>query len=56
MLPDTVRWNPDNENGAKQIELGDKARDVVVESLKQADQRKQLAELHIPLWERFIGD
>lgn len=56
MLPDTVRWNPEKENAAKEIELGDKARDVIVASLKQADGRKDLAELHLPLWDRFVGD
>lgn len=55
-LPDTVHWNPDHKVPDKTIEVGDKARDVIATALKQADQRQDLADLHIPLWDRFVGD
>ena len=56
ILPDTVRWNPDHDLPDKEIEIGDTARGVIAEALKQADQRQDLSDLHIPLWERFVGD
>ena len=56
VLPDTVRWNPDANLPDKTIEIGERARDLIVAALKQADNRKDLAELHLPLWDRFVGE
>ncbi|MHC4067261.1 MAG: hypothetical protein ACYSUI_22540 [Planctomycetota bacterium] len=52
--PDAVKWNQAHDVLDKEIELGDKARAVLVDSLRAMDKRKILTELHIPLWERFV--
>jgi hypothetical protein len=49
---DQLLWD-DNEYTAE-IPIGEKARDVIVESLKRWDSESKLTEQHIPLYERFV--
>ena len=43
-------------NGDKEIEIGEKASNVIVEALKELDRNKKLHEEHLPIWEMFIED
>jgi len=38
----------------KEIEIGEKATDVIVETLKGLDKNKKLHEDHLPLWDLFV--
>ena len=40
---------------AKLIHIGKRARDVIVNGLKEMDRKKQLSPGHIILYERFVG-
>jgi len=54
---DTIRWKGENEDPAgKEIEIGEKATDLIVESLKQLDEQKKLTEQHFSLYEKFIDN
>jgi hypothetical protein len=39
----------------KEIEIGEKASDIIADALKSLNKAKKLTESHIPLYERFIG-
>ena len=40
----------------KNIEIGEKATDMIVEVMKGLDKNKKLHEDHLPLWEIFMED
>jgi hypothetical protein len=54
-----------NENGnimwkeeadiSKEVEIGEKATDIIADALKKLNKEKKLTEQHVPLYERFIG-
>jgi len=48
-----TRWN---EKGLeeREIQIGEKANDVCVDALKEANKQKLLTEQHISLYEKFI--
>jgi len=46
-------WNFETD-GKKEIEIGEKATDVIVETLKGLDRNNKLHEDHLPLWEIFM--
>jgi fructosamine-3-kinase len=48
-----IGWNA---KGAieKEIKLGEKAQDIVVEVLKELDKNKKLSLQHVSLWEKFV--
>jgi len=51
---DQIAW----QQGAdipKEIEIGEKATDIIIESLKSLNKAKKLTEAHLPLYEKFIG-
>ena len=50
-----VSWDPGPTDPFKDVEIGEKATDVIVAALKQADSREQLTEAHIPIWDKFVG-
>ena len=39
----------------KDVQIGEKATDIIVTALKKLDSEKALEERHMPLWEKFIG-
>lgn len=47
-----INWKSSSE---KEISIGEKATDLIVESLKKLDEQKKLGEKHITLWEKFVG-
>jgi hypothetical protein len=52
---DKIQWNQENEKeGEKEIEIGEKAADIIKEALKKMNDQNQLREEIIPLWERFM--
>ena len=48
-----VEW--DNDNQEKEIPIGEKATDIVVDALKKLDEQKKLHMEHYSLYEKFIG-
>ncbi len=42
-------------NKEREIKIGDKATDIIVESLKKLDDEKKLTETHISLYKKFIN-
>ena len=48
-----IAWNAAG-NEPKDIPIGEKATDLIVEALKRLDREKQLTEQHIGLYELFI--
>jgi len=50
-----IAWN---KKGAEEqeIEIGEKATDVIIEALKQLDKDKKLMPSHLSIWEKFIKD
>ena len=50
-----VTWN-EKGNEEREIEIGEKATDIVVESLKALDKEKKLTERHFSLYEKFCKE
>ena len=50
-----ISWN---EKGRiyKEIELGEKATDIIKEALKKLDEENKLTEFHISVYKKFIGE
>lgn len=48
-----VRWNPDEDQN-KEIQIGEKATDLIVERLKDLDQQQKLNASHYTLFEKFV--
>ena len=48
-----VRWN-DKADQSKEIEIGDKANDIIVLALSKLNEDKKLNMSHLPLYEKFI--
>lgn len=51
----TVSWNPEVK-AEKQVEVGDKARQIITESLKKASSEQRLSLDMIELYERFVKE
>jgi len=49
----TVTWD-DNAEQTKEIEIGEKATDIIVDALKKLDEQKQLKLEHCSLYEKFV--
>jgi hypothetical protein len=41
---------------SKEIEIGEKANDVIVDALRKLNKAKKLTEAHLDLYERFVKD
>ena len=52
---DGVRWDPGPSDPMKDVEIGEKAMDVVKDALRTADSKRVLTEGHIPIWDKFMG-
>ena len=50
-----VKWNTKG-NEEIEIEIGEKATDIVIEALKQLDKEKKLTEQYFSLYEKFVGE
>ena len=48
----TVTWDDTTEQ-VKEVEIGEKATDIIVEALKKLDESKQLKLEHYSLYEKF---
>lgn len=46
-------WNPE-PNVKKEIEIGEKATDVIVDALKDLNSKNKLQEDHLNLWDIFV--
>lgn len=51
----TVRWNPDCTMREKDIEIGEKAMDIIVKALTNLDNSGRLTESHIAICEKFLN-
>jgi len=50
-----VSWDPEKEEpDGKEIEIGEKATDIIVEALKKLDEDSKLTEQHFSLYEKFV--
>ena len=50
-----VLWKPEGDM-QKDVPIGEKATDIIVECLKRLNKEKHLKEEHIPIYERFIKE
>jgi hypothetical protein len=50
-----VKWNDKGEK-PKEISIGEKATDVIVDALKRLNAEKRLTEDHFALYEKFVGE
>lgn len=48
-----VRWNASAAQ-SRELEIGERARLLIVEGLRKLDKDKKLTEQHLSLWEMFI--
>jgi len=49
-----IAWN-EKGNEEIEIEIGEKATDIIVEALKNLDKDKKLVEQHFSIYEKFVG-
>ena len=50
-----VQWKQ-NADTPKEIEIGEKAQDVIVETLKKLSNDKKLTEQHLSLYDKFVKE
>ena len=48
-----IIWNQKG-NEEREIKIGEKATDIIIESLKKLDEEKKLTEQHFSLYEKFV--
>jgi len=48
-----IKWNKKGIE-EKELEIGEKASDVIIEALKQLDKDKKMMPVHLSVWEKFI--
>ncbi len=51
---DRIEWN-DKGKEPREIEIGEKAKDVIADALKQLDKDKRLPLAYLDLYEKFVG-
>lgn len=51
---DTVSWEGNVPN--KEVSIGEKATDIIVEAFKKLNSQKKLKEEHIYLYDKFVGN
>lgn len=51
----SVTWNVKKEQD-KEIDIGEKATDIIIEALMELDKNKKLTEQHISLYEKFVNN
>ena len=50
----SVSWDNVKEKGPIEIEIGEKAMDLIIEQLKSMDEKKKLTESHFSLYEKIM--
>jgi len=50
---ETIKWD-NKEDVSKEIEIGEKATDIIVEALKKLDSEKKLTDQFFDIYEKFI--
>ena len=50
-----VQWVREADK-PKEVEIGEKATDLIVETLKKLSSDKKLTESHLPVYEKFVKD
>lgn len=50
-----IKWDPTCDNG-KEITIGEKATDIIVECLKKLNKEQKLTPQHLGLYEMFVKD
>ena len=48
-----VKWN-EKGNNEREVVIGEKATDIIIESLKKLDDEKKLIDQHFSLYEKFV--
>ena len=51
---DQVKWKPSATFKEKEIAIGERATDIIIEQLKKLDEDKKLKPEHMRLYEKFI--
>lgn len=52
---DRIVWN-DKGREPREIEIGEKAKDVIAEAFKKLERDNQLPITHLELYEKFVGE
>ena len=52
---DMIKWNQEIEQ-EKEIEIGEKATDIIADALKELDKNKKLTNDHFDLYEKFVKE
>jgi len=50
---ETIKWD-NKEDISKEIEIGEKATDIIIEALKKLDSEKKLTDQFFDIYEKFI--
>lgn len=50
-----LRWNTKG-NEEREIAIGEKATDIIIEALNELDEEKKLTERHFTLYEKFVKE
>ena len=52
---DNISWNPE-VNVVKDFSIGEKATEIIVNSIKKLNDSNKLTEQHYSLYEKFVGE
>ena len=52
-IENRITWDQQADEG-KEVQIGEKATDLIVDSLKKLDKEKQLTDQHYSLYEKFV--
>jgi hypothetical protein len=52
--PDRITWADGSKE--KEVKIGEKAKEIIVNRLKEMDEKEELTIPDINLWDRFVGD
>ena len=50
-----VKWRTDADI-IKDVQIGEKANDIIIDSLKELDKQKKLKDQHYSIYEKFVGE
>jgi hypothetical protein len=51
---DRITWGHNAKE--KEVEIGDQAKEIIVKTLKEMDEKEQLTIPDIRLWDKFVGE
>jgi hypothetical protein len=52
---DRITWDEKKDKG-KEVEVGDQAKELIIEKLKELSESEELTVPDMPLWEKFVGE